>query len=80
MDRVGRECLKCERSNKFLSGTGHDDMDIGSGLGQQSQQFNSLIGGDASGHPEEDLFILEHMARFLALQYTGLIGFELRNS
>ena len=60
MNRIAGECLKSKRRNEFLCRTGHNDMNVGSRLDKEAQEFHGFIGSDATGNAENDNFSIQH--------------------
>ena len=51
---------KVSGRHEFLGVAGHDHVDLGTGLDQQAQQFDRLVGGNAAGHAEQNLLVSIH--------------------
>jgi hypothetical protein len=53
--------LKGQWSDKVLGAPGHDDMNVGSLLGQFPQQQDRFVGGNAPADSQKYFFTLQHV-------------------
>ena len=57
--RASGEGLQCDRSDEFLRGAGHDDVDLSPRLHEQAGEPRGLVAGDSARDPEKDATAVE---------------------
>ena len=54
VDRMPTQCLPRGTTDKFEGGPGGDDMDLMTGLGEESREQTRLVGGNSSSDTKDD--------------------------
>jgi len=52
--------LERQCADEFLGAGSQDDIHLGAGLGQFGGQISRLIGGNRTGHTQQDMFVIQH--------------------